>query len=124
MFRTHRNKSVSAAAKGLVNYFRDVCPEMLPKRMRGRFTTIDETNQKEAIVFGAQKLNYDIEGIDLLKKAEGIEGDEGNLAADRVLDDKALKKIKILQLKEGVKHVDRHGFSHEDKLKQVTALQN
>ena len=95
MFRSNHNKSVSSAAKSLVNYFRDVCPELLPKRMRGRFTVIDEDNEKANIVFGAEKLNRDIDGIDLLKKAERIDEDV-NLAADRVLDDTDLKKIKIL----------------------------
>jgi hypothetical protein len=46
-------KAVSAAAKSLINYFRDVCPELLPKKMRGRDATIDEDNAKENRVFGA-----------------------------------------------------------------------
>jgi len=108
-FRTFKNKSVSAAAKSLVNYFRDVCPELLPKKMRGRFTTIDEENALENMAFGAERVNFDIDGIDLLKKVEKIDHDV-NLATERILDDKDLKKIKILQLKEGVKRVDRHGF--------------
>lgn len=32
LFKSNRNKSVAAAAKSLVNYFRDVCPELLPNR--------------------------------------------------------------------------------------------
>ena len=91
-------KAVSAAAKSLVNYFRDCCPELLPKKMRGRFAEIDEDNDISNRVFGAQKLNYDIDGIDLLKRAEKVDSDV-NLAADSILDDRALKKIKILQLK-------------------------
>jgi len=38
-----------------------------------------------------------------------------DLAADRILNDKDLKKIKILKLKEGVKRVDRHGFRDDDE---------
>ena len=110
-------KAVSAAAKSLVNYFRDVCPELLPKKMRGRFTEIDFENEKEAHVFGNQKINFDIDGIDLLKKAEKRDKD-ANLAADEILDDRALKKIKILQLKDGVRKVDRHGFREADDLKE------
>ena len=30
------------------------------------------------------------------------------------MDDRDLKKIKILQLKEGVRKVDRHGFRDDD----------
>lgn len=94
LFRTHRHRSVSAAAKSLVNYFRDVCPELLPKKMRGRFTEVDE-DHSNSLVFGQEKLNKTIEGIELLQKAEKIDYDV-NLAADRVLDDRALKKIRIL----------------------------
>lgn len=120
LFRTFRNKSVSAAAKSLINFFRDVCPELLPKKMRGRFTEIDETNAKETMTFGAQKVNTDIEGIDLLHKAEKREVVPGQkLGAIELLDDKQLKKIKILQLKAGIKHVDRHGFREEDPTERV-----
>lgn len=52
-FRATKVKAVSAAAKSLINYFRDVCPELLPKKMRGRFAEIDEDNCKEAMIFGA-----------------------------------------------------------------------
>ena len=82
--------------------------------MMGRFTTVDEDNARQNFVFGAEKLNRDIDGIELLKKAEKID-EEVNLAAEKVLDDKALKKIKILQLKEGVRKVDRHGFRDDDE---------
>ena len=58
---TEPSQSVAAAAKSLVNFFRDVCPELLPKKMRGRFTNVDETNDQSNIIFGQQKLNMDIE---------------------------------------------------------------
>lgn len=44
-----KNASVRASAKALVNFFRDVCPQLLPKKYIGRFTTVDETNDKQAI---------------------------------------------------------------------------
>ncbi len=37
-FKQNKNKSVRAAAKSLVNFFRDVCPQLLPKKYVGRFT--------------------------------------------------------------------------------------
>ena len=46
-FRTFRNSSVMNAAKSLINYFRDVCPNLLPKKLRGRFTKQDDDNRKE-----------------------------------------------------------------------------
>lgn len=57
------------AAKSLINYFRDVCPELLPKKMRGRFAEIDEDNEKEANAFGHVKVHKTIDGIEFLKKA-------------------------------------------------------
>jgi hypothetical protein len=108
---------VAAAAKSLVNFFRDICPELLPKKMRGRFSEINEDNNKESFIYGAEKLNKDIEGINFLKKAEKID-ENVNLAAERILDDKDLRKIRILMLKNGVKRVDRHGFRDEDEEKR------
>lgn len=112
LFRTSKCKSVRAAAKSLINFFRDVCPELLPRTLRGRFSEIDQTNALSTFVYGAERLSRDIDGADLLKKAEGI-GSDVNLGADRILDDKALKKIKILKLKAGVQRIDRHGFRDE-----------
>ena len=85
--------------------------------MRGRFSEINEDNNKESFIYGAEKLNKDIEGINFLKKAEKID-ENINLAAERILDDKDLRKIKILMLKNGVKRVDRHGFRDEDEEKR------
>ena len=100
-FRTFRNSSVVNAAKSLINYFRDVCPNLLPKKFRGRFTKLDDDNRKEDLVYGRQKVNFGIDGIELLEKAEGVEG----LALTRVLNDEDLKKIKILKLKQALKGV-------------------
>jgi hypothetical protein len=97
-----------------VNYFRDVCPNLLPKKLRGRFTKIDEDNKKENFVYGKQKINYNIDGIDLLMKsektAEGV-----NLAATRILTEDDLKKIRYLKMRRAVKKVDRKGFASSDE---------
>ena len=36
-----KNSSVRMAGKSLVNFFRDVCPQLLPKKYIGRFTDVD-----------------------------------------------------------------------------------
>jgi len=51
-FRKFKNSSVMNAAKSLVNFFRDVCPNLLPKKFRGRFTKLDEDNRKENLSYG------------------------------------------------------------------------
>jgi protein SDA1 len=113
LFKSNKNKSVAGAAKSLVNYFRDVCPELLPnRRLQGRFTKVDETNKIENIEFGQERAARGIEGLELLERYERAKGrlKEGE-KIDRILGDDDLKKIKILLLKEGVKRVDRHGFA-------------
>lgn len=110
LFKSNRNKSVAAAAKSLVNYFRDVCPELLPNRkLQGRFTKVDDTNRLENIEFGQERAARGVEGIELLAEYERQKGRTVDL--DRILTDEELKKIKILRLKEGVRRVDRHGFA-------------
>lgn len=44
-FRNFKNASVVAACKSLINFFRDVCPQLLPKKWIGRFTQIDDSNR-------------------------------------------------------------------------------
>ena len=60
-FKANKNSSVRAAAKALVNFFRDVCPHMLPKKFIGRFTKIDETNNE--LVYGDRKAATNVDGI-------------------------------------------------------------
>lgn len=109
---------MAAAAKSLVNYFRDVCPELLPNRkLKGRFTKVDETNELDNYIFGKERVAEGVDGVELLQKYEQKKyGKEyaNKLDADRILDDEDLKKIKILKLKEGVQRVDRHGFRVEE----------
>lgn len=50
------------------------------------------------MVYGRQKISYDIDGIELLAKDEGVE-DPHTLAASRILTDEDLKRIKYLKLK-------------------------
>jgi tRNA threonylcarbamoyladenosine modification (KEOPS) complex Cgi121 subunit len=97
-----------SAAKSLVNYFRDVCPHMLPKKYIGRFTDLDAP--KEMPIYGERKINKTIEGIEYLKEGE-------NVLTERLLTDRDLKKIRVMKLREAVKKVDRKGFrsSSEDE---------
>jgi tRNA threonylcarbamoyladenosine modification (KEOPS) complex Cgi121 subunit len=90
-----------SAAKSLVNYFRDVCPHMLPKKYIGRFTELDAP--RELPVYGERKINKTIDGIEYLKEGE-------NVITERLLSDRDLKKIRVMKLREAVKKVDRRGF--------------
>ena len=68
LYKSSHNKSVRSAAKSLINYFRDVCPQLLPRKLRGRWAEVDEDNDMKNFVFGREKLNTDIDGIELLKR--------------------------------------------------------
>lgn len=81
------------AAKSLINFFRDVCPQMLPKKYVGRFTEITE---KEVPLYGERKIARNIEGIEYLKEGEGV-------TTERLLSDKDLKKIRIMKLRKAVR---------------------
>lgn len=105
-FRTFKNSSVTSSAKSLVNFFRDVCPELLPKKFRGRFTQVDDTNRE--ILYGEQKVAKTIAGTELLKDGE-------NIGTTRILTDEDLRKMKLLKLKAAVKKVDRHGFRSDSE---------
>jgi len=72
----------------------------LPKKFVGRFTTIEE---KEAPVYGHQKIHETIDGIEYLKEGADI-------AKDRLLTQEELKKIQIKRMREAVRKVDRKGF--------------
>ena len=67
----------------------------------------------ENLAFGLERQAFGVEGIELLEEYERQKGKvtEGRLDAERILTDEDLKKIRILRLKEGVRRVDRHGFS-------------
>jgi len=95
---------VRAASKSLVNYFRDVCPQMLPKKLVGRFTKIEA---KEMPIYGARQMATTVDGIELLKEG-------GNLAAERMLGDDDLKRIRLIKMKMAAKHVDRKRFRDSD----------
>lgn len=108
-FRSFRNSSVIAAAKSLVNFFRDFCPQLLPKKFRGRFTAVADDDQKENLIYGKQKINYGIDGLELLVKEGGA-----GIAKERILDEEDFKRIRVLKLRKAVKKVDRKGFASSD----------
>lgn len=83
-----------AAAKSLINFFRDICPQLLPKKFLGRDQKIE--GKTEDLIYGHQKIHAGIEGAHLLK--EGT-----NIAAERMLTDIDFKKIKVLEMRNALR---------------------
>jgi len=75
------SKSVSGAARALLNLYRDIHPELLHKSLRGKQAAIAvQRGETERIAqFGEQRVETDISGIDLLvaaKKRKRMDNEE------------------------------------------------
>jgi len=107
-FRNYKkNSSVRAAGKSLVNFFRDICPELLPKKYVGRFTDTVDVISKEKMIYGERRMQTGIDGIELLKEGADVAG-------ERILTDQDLKRIRIMKLKQIAKKIDKKGFADSD----------
>ena len=82
--RFYKNKSVSNAARSIVN----LCKEIDGKFGKGN----------GEISFGGNNFDYGIEGIELLKKLEKKPKDY-KMDQEEILDEKQLKKLKALKIK-------------------------
>lgn len=78
----------------------------MPKKFRGRFTVIDESNKE--LLYGQEKVVTNIDGVDLLKEGE-------NVTMNRLLTEEDFRKIKLKKLKDAVRKVDRHGFRSDSE---------
>lgn len=67
MYRKSKDKSVMMAAKGLLSLYRDVGPDLLKKRDRGKEASMQiRAGEREKPRFGAQQVGT-IEGLELLE---------------------------------------------------------
>lgn len=80
-FKIHQDSGVTAAAKSLISLYREINPEMLKKKDRGKIATINLKDIK-APQYGEVKVNDTVEGMDLLmkyqRKKEEKENNENN----------------------------------------------
>ena len=59
-----------AAGKSLVNFFRDVCPELLAKKYIGRFTDTTDVIAKDKMIYGERRMQTGIDGLELLQEGD------------------------------------------------------
>lgn len=85
-FKDYKNRYVVAAAKSVVNAYRDINPTMLPKKLRGTNKAAEE---------GVTDAQGKAAGLESFLKAEGKE----RLFND-ILSNADLKKIRLMQLQE------------------------
>ena len=59
------------------------------------------------MIYGERRMVTGIDGVELLKEGADV-------AAERILTDADLKKIRIRKLKQAARTVDKHGFADSD----------
>jgi protein SDA1 len=84
-----KNKSVTNAARSLVNCLKEINSNLLD---------IYDKDREKQVYFGQSKAQDGIEGIDLLKRHEKLPQDY-KMEYDVVLDDLQLKKLRVLRMK-------------------------
>ncbi|KAJ1821133.1 Severe Depolymerization of Actin [Coemansia sp. RSA 2599] len=74
MYRKHKNKGVMMAARSLLSLYREINPEMLHRRDRGRDATMGLKNgtavKKDILGYGETRAAEGVEGIELLEMYE------------------------------------------------------
>ncbi|KAJ2882313.1 Severe Depolymerization of Actin [Coemansia aciculifera] len=73
LYRKHKDKGVMMAARSLLALYREVNPEMLHRRDRGREATIgliSGTTDKTLLGFGASRAAEGVDGVELLERYE------------------------------------------------------
>ncbi|KAF9948660.1 Protein SDA1 [Modicella reniformis] len=77
-YKNHRDKGVMMASRSLIGLFRDINPELLKKKDRGRSATMNMRDFKPS-VYGESRNDGDMEGIQLLaENADEDPEDEGD----------------------------------------------
>lgn len=87
--KTYKNKSVRNAARALINCLKEINSNLLG---------IYDNDADKEIFFGQAKVSDSIDGIELLKKHDNLPKDY-RMEYEEILDDKQLKKLKILRMK-------------------------
>ncbi|KAI0085392.1 actin cytoskeleton organization and cell cycle progression protein [Irpex rosettiformis] len=90
-YRKSKDKSVIAAARGLLQLFREVNPGLLKRRERGKDASIGMTDGKQPLPFGhSSEAAIDIEGLVLLEDhLKQLREEDGVLSGDDVDDEAA-----------------------------------
>lgn len=92
MYRKSKDKGVMMAAKRLLGLYRDIAPDMLKKRDRGKEATLGlRSGERKEQRFGEEAIGY-IEGLELLEKWKEEEKQkkapkEGGEGQDEIADD-------------------------------------
>ncbi|KAI3647695.1 hypothetical protein MP228_007916 [Amoeboaphelidium protococcarum] len=80
-FKSHREKGVQMACRGLINLFREVQPDLLPRKERGKLAQMElihgDSGAQSGVRFGEQKVIDGIDGTELLDQDLDLAGSDG-----------------------------------------------
>ncbi|KAJ1971415.1 Severe Depolymerization of Actin [Dimargaris xerosporica] len=87
-FKSHRNKGVMMAARSLITLYREVNPEMLRRKDRGKAATLALIAKAKVVPkYGEVSVNDGIDGADLLLEATQPHGTQSRIEGDDDSDD-------------------------------------
>jgi len=69
-YAKHRDRSISSAGKAFLNFIREVYPSLLGSKDRGEIGSALHKHKQMPLKYGQTKVNYGVEGADLLVEYE------------------------------------------------------
>ncbi|KAJ6226819.1 protein sda1 [Anaeramoeba flamelloides] len=106
-YKRSRDKYIGSAARGFIHLVREIDPKILPKKDRGKTS---EGLEKNNMAYGEEKVNYGVEGIELLGLGDNV--DKNKILTDE--DFFKLEKIKFA-IKMGYKKNEEGKYINEDE---------
>jgi protein SDA1 len=119
-YKDYKERNVTAAARALINLYRDLNPELLQKKHRGRFDLLDKKEDRKVIRYGALDVSDRLDGADLLANSSEIP-----IEFDRILDDDDFKRIRALKkrkLEEKIENSSNRNLLDISKKKKVDGV--
>jgi len=121
-FKTYKERNVTGAARALINLYRDINPDILDKKHRGRFDMLDKKEDRKPLIYGELQVHQRLDGADLLPQKSSVP-----IEYDEILDDDDFKRIRVLKrrkLEDKLTNVEkRNMLDHSKKEKNEDFLE-
>eukprot|EP00929_Paragymnodinium_shiwhaense_P044475 TRINITY_DN22812_c0_g1_i1.p1 TRINITY_DN22812_c0_g1~~TRINITY_DN22812_c0_g1_i1.p1 ORF type:complete len:727 (+),score=194.96 TRINITY_DN22812_c0_g1_i1:123-2183(+) len=112
-FRKFKHKGVAMAARGLINAYRELHPQLLHRSLQGRTASVAlSRGELQAPIFGSTHVADGIDGLDMLlkKKSRDHDADDAEqkpetaqeLMTEQVLSTEELQKARKLRLQKSI----------------------
>lgn len=85
-YAKHRDKSICSAGRAFVNFIREVYPSLLVSKDRGEVGSALHKHKQMPLKYGQMKVNYGVEGADLLVEYEAKKAARKQAMEDELAD--------------------------------------